>query len=147
MSVLYVSSATRPFPPEELAELLRVSRQKNHGLGVTGMLLHKEGNFMQVLEGDESAVRELFGRIDRDPRHRGVIVLRRTPIEQREFGEWSMAYCDLDRPESRTVQGYSDFLMTPLTGREFTESPTLCQRLMLTFKRNLARRGAAGTAD
>ncbi len=55
--LVYVSSATRPFSGEDLRALLETCRKDNAELGVTGMLLYKDGNFMQVLEGDEDAVR------------------------------------------------------------------------------------------
>jgi hypothetical protein len=139
-SLLYVSSATRHIPPDELATLLERSRRKNTSLGVTGMLLHKDGNFMQVLEGDATAVRQLFDMIGRDPRHAGVLVLRHVEQSTREFADWSMAFTDLNDPAARAVPGYSEFLNTPLTGREFTENPTIGQKLLLTFKRNLQLR-------
>ncbi len=59
-SLTYVSSAVRPFAEDELADLLAVSRQNNARLGITGMLLYKDGNFMQVLEGEEAEVRTLY---------------------------------------------------------------------------------------
>jgi hypothetical protein len=41
--LVYFSSAKKPFTKLELQELLREARQKNPKLGVTGMLLYKEG--------------------------------------------------------------------------------------------------------
>jgi len=142
-SLLYVSSATRHIPPDELATILAKSRLKNTSLGVTGMLLHKDGNFMQVLEGEAPAVRQLFDTIGRDPRHAGVLVLRHVEQPAREFAEWSMAFTDLNDPAARAVPGYSEFLNTPLTGLEFTANPTIGQKLLLTFKRNLKLRPGA----
>jgi hypothetical protein len=39
---------------------MALSRENNAKRGVTGMLLYKEGNFIQVLEGDEREVRIVF---------------------------------------------------------------------------------------
>jgi hypothetical protein len=50
-ALVYVSSATKPFSPDELSELLAQARVDNAALGITGMLLYSNGNFMQVLEG------------------------------------------------------------------------------------------------
>ncbi len=55
-----VSSATRPFSGEDLRALLETCRKNNAGSGVTGMLLYRDGKFMQVLEGDEGTVRALY---------------------------------------------------------------------------------------
>ena len=65
--LVYVSSATRPFSGEDLRVLLVTCRKDNTELGVKGMLLYKDGNFMQVLEGEEGAVRGLYERIAADP--------------------------------------------------------------------------------
>ena len=48
LSLVYVSSALREFSKSELVELLEKSRKKNTRLGLTGMLLYKEGNFIQL---------------------------------------------------------------------------------------------------
>ena len=50
VSLSYVSSAVRKLDDHELLEVLRVARKNNERLGVTGMLLYHDGNFMQILE-------------------------------------------------------------------------------------------------
>lgn len=136
-SLLYVSSAVRPFSGSDLEELLATSRDNNARVGITGMLLYKDGNFMQVLEGEEGAVRDLYDKIGDDPRHRGEIVLREGFTEERQFPGWSMGFRDLESPGARAIPGYSGFLNTPLTGREFSGDPTRAQRLLLTFKKTM----------
>jgi Sensors of blue-light using FAD len=133
----YVSSATRPFSSSDLDELLATSRDNNAGLGVTGMLLYKDGNFMQVLEGEEEDVRALYHKIMGDPRHKGEMVLLEHHAQERQFPGWSMGFRDLDSLEARDTPGYSEFLNTPLTGQEFSANPTRAQKLLLTFKRNM----------
>jgi hypothetical protein len=136
-SLVYVSSATRPFSGEDLRVLLGTCRKNNAELGITGMLLYKDGNFMQVLEGDEGAVRGLYERIAADPRHGGEITLQQGYVEGRQFPDWSMGFRDLDSPEARSDPGYSEFLNAPLTGREFSGDPTRAQKLLITFKRTM----------
>lgn len=135
--LVYVSSATLPFSGEDLRALLATSRENNAGLGVTGMLLYKDGNFMQILEGDEEAVRGLYTRIAADPRHGGEITLQQGFAEGRQFPDWSMAFRDLDSSEGRSTPGYSEFLNSPLTGQEFSSDPSRAQKLLLTFKRTM----------
>ena len=48
--VVYVSSSTQTFTQSDLQMLLQKARDKNTQLDLTGMLLYKDGNFMQVLE-------------------------------------------------------------------------------------------------
>ena len=95
--LMYVSSGVRLFSDKELGELLAVARRNNAQLGISGMLLYLDGNFLQVLEGNESDVRRLLATIDKDVRHRGLIVLISQSIETRAFPDWSMGFF---RPES-----------------------------------------------
>lgn len=135
--MVYVSSAVNLFSPNELVDLLAKSRQNNKERGITGMLLYKDGNFMQVLEGEESAVRTLHAKIQNDPRHRGLITLLQGHQEARQFPNWSMGFRDLASPEVQSLAGYNEFLNTSLTGAEFSDDPTRCQRLLLSFKKNM----------
>jgi hypothetical protein len=73
--IVYASSALQLFTKPELQTLLEKARQNNAKLNVTGMLLYKDGNFMQALEGDMEVVTKLAGTIERDLRHKGVLIL------------------------------------------------------------------------
>lgn len=106
--LVYASSATRPFSEADLSDLLETSRENNARLGITGMLLYKDGNFMQVLEGEEETVRALYEKIGTDPRHDGAITLHQSFAQERQFPDWSMGFRNLDSPELRTVPGYSE---------------------------------------
>jgi hypothetical protein len=97
--LVYVSAATRPFSEDELVALLALSRARNAERDVTGRLLHVDGSFIQAIEGSGAAVQELFGRIARDPRHRGIVVLEDGPIPARGFAAWRMDYRRLARAE------------------------------------------------
>ena len=138
-SLTYVSSATVPFSPSSLRELLEKSRANNLQIGITGMLLFKDGNFMQVLEGEQAAVDVTQARIALDPRHAGLIVLLRGAIAERGFAEWSMAFHDLNDESSRQTPGYSDFLNTPLNDPRFRNDSEASRKLIAIFKRNLSR--------
>ena len=96
--VVYISSAPVPWSPEDLADLLAVSRRNNAAAGITGMLLYHEQSFLQVLEGEEPALSACFDRIARDPRHRNLIVMWRGAAAERIFANWQMGFarmCDL----------------------------------------------------
>jgi hypothetical protein len=134
---VYVSSAVRLFNNTELAELLEVSRRNNAKAEITGMLLYKDGNFMQFLEGPKENVCSLLERIKEDPRHRGMIVLMQAEHEARDFSDWSMGFKTLDDDELPSLPGYSDFLDLPLTSEQFLLNPSKSLRLLLTFKDNM----------
>ena len=136
-SLVYVSSATALFSASELDEILVKSRENNARSNITGMLLYKDGNLMQVLEGEESVVRALYAKIAADRRHLGHMILWDGYEPTRQFSDWSMAFRDLNRTESSTTPGYSEFLNTPLTDSVFATNPTVCQRLLATFRKSM----------
>jgi hypothetical protein len=75
-------------------ELLRNARDFNHGLGISGMLVHDDGCFMQVLEWPKSAVDGIYTKIEKDPRHTNSRLLYRGLEKNREFEDWSMGFVD-----------------------------------------------------
>ena len=130
--LVYASSATKLFSPSQLTDLLASCHANNSRLGITGLLLYKNGNFMQALEGEEQAVLNLYAKIHQDERHTGVL---QTTIPARQFPNWSMGFRDLNSPEVRSLPGYNEFLNRPLTEAEFSSDPTYCQRLLTIFKK------------
>ena len=66
--LLYASRAVDT-SPAAIEAILTQSRQHNPGSGITGILCYGGGVFLQAIEGGRSAVNELFGHIQRDPRH------------------------------------------------------------------------------
>ena len=87
ISLIYISSAARLFSDAQILAPLERSRLDNGRLGITAMLLDKEGCFIQLLEGDDEVVKTLFRKIFADRRHSGVSLLLRESIEQRDFPE------------------------------------------------------------
>jgi hypothetical protein len=108
----YASTATFDFQDGDLIMLLMNSRLNNKRLGLTGILLHDDGHFVQVLEGDEHAVRDRFARIEADPRHDGVTILLEETSPERQFPKWSMGYKTLTDPLVQQIPGYNNFLLT-----------------------------------
>jgi len=137
--LVYVSSATREFSVAELSAMLATFRENNARLGITGMLLYKDGHFMQLLEGEAEPLAELFQHIVRDPRHRGVITLLEEEVAGRSFGEWSMAFPDLGSVEVQALPGYSRFLQTSLRDPAFLK-PSSAMQLLLSFRGILGKR-------
>jgi Sensors of blue-light using FAD. len=109
MTIVYRSEATHKLSPADLAQLCLASARKNQALGITGFLLHLDGLFLQVLEGDRAAVEPLFETIRRDVRHRNVEILLSSEdnAAQPNFAFWSMNLGPLDDEEfhTRVMQG------------------------------------------
>jgi hypothetical protein len=65
------------------------------------------------------------------------MVLLKGSVQERRFPDWSMAFRDLNLPDHQEVPGFSEFLNTPLTGKEFNGDPEHCQKLLLVFKKSI----------
>jgi len=132
--LVYVSAAVTWFSESELRALLTSARFRNEHAGITGMLLYKDGNFMQALEGPESAVRRLYKRIESDRRHCGLLVLDSGEQETRQFALWSMAFHDLSGGRAEMPKGYSRFMDEPLNAPAYVQQPGRCHEFLRTFK-------------
>ncbi|AIV39213.1 MULTISPECIES: BLUF domain-containing protein [unclassified Curtobacterium] len=92
LSLIYSSVATRSLDDDDLAGLLAQSRRANAENDITGVLLFRNGYFLQLLEGPDQAVRAKMATIKHDDRHTKVTVLTEELIEERQFPEWTMGY-------------------------------------------------------
>ncbi|MFJ3035663.1 BLUF domain-containing protein [Curtobacterium pusillum] len=110
-SLVYMSSAAEPFDDDALEGVLEHARSRNTADGLTGLLVHRDGRFMQLLEGPYDAVLSTYQRILADDRHEDVRLLAEESIHTRRFPEWSMAY-DRDTDGAAVPEGFSDFLET-----------------------------------
>lgn len=90
--VLYVSSAVEPMTKTEIDEILEQARRQNALTGITGVLFYLEGNFLQLLEGEDPALEQTFQRIKADTRHRNLIQLWNEDITERSFADWAMGF-------------------------------------------------------
>ena len=137
ISLIYVSSSVKLLNDQELLDILKVSRQKNEKFDITGILLYKGGNFMQVLEGPEAQVEQLYETIKKDPRHKNVNIISRETIQKRQFPSWEMAFQNLDSSAIKDEPGYSQFLHDEFTDEIYRQNPLRAYIMLLTFKDNL----------
>jgi len=96
IQLVYVSSSVQPFTSSELLQLLDKARRNNEKLAIAGILLYKDGDFMQALEGEEEPVHSLSARIAKDPRHKDIRILLNGACTEREFPDWSMGFRNLN---------------------------------------------------
>ncbi len=132
--VIYASAAIVAFTDPQLDDLLQVSRRNNLAYNITGMLLYKDGNFMQTIEGPAEAVRALVSKVKTDPRHHRFRVLMEGPILQRSFDNWSMGYKKIAPGKSLDLPGYTNTSDLSFMSEQFIQSPFESLRLMLSLK-------------
>tara|TARA_B100000035_G_scaffold72581_2_gene59951 strand:+ start:1231 stop:1608 length:378 start_codon:yes stop_codon:yes gene_type:complete len=117
-----------------MVELLTEARRINTSRGITGLLLHRDRSFYQVMEGAEDIVRETFDSIEKDERHTAIDVLFEGEVDEREFPDWQMGFLNLDGVDIETLQGYSDFLSREDNAKDFLENLSRGKRLALMFR-------------
>jgi hypothetical protein len=105
--LLYASRALDD-SAEVIESILAQSRQHNPAHGITGILCHGGGVYLQALEGGRQAVSHLYGRIQRDARHKDVVLLHYEEITERRFGGWTMGQVNLARINASIVLKYSE---------------------------------------
>lgn len=87
----------------EVGRILQQSRRNNKPKEIGGVLCYGDGHFLQCLEGDREVVEELYERLHDDERHRDVTLLRKTPVQTRQFKLWAMKYFSIDEKVKREL--------------------------------------------
>ncbi|MEZ0607049.1 BLUF domain-containing protein [Fibrella sp. WM1] len=100
--ITYFSSAVESTSEQDIIDIVELSRVKNARLNITGVLLYINGSIVQVLEGPQPALEDLYKSIQADVRHTNVRAVISQPINQRLFSHWYMGY------ETLTAQQYEE---------------------------------------
>lgn len=90
--LIYTSRAAPNVTDADFRTISMFSSLRNKRGDISGLLLHYDGKIMQVLEGPEEAVKQLFGKIEKDKRHFDVRVEASRSCSVKIFQEWSMGY-------------------------------------------------------
>lgn len=108
-----------------IAAILVKSQTNNQRVGVTGALMFNAGCFAQVLEGSQSAVEEVFERIQQDQRHSDVSLLAFDPAPSRAFENWSMGFVGASVTDAARYQNLAEtsgYDPARMTGEELFET-------------------------
>ena len=94
--IVYRSITTDPSgrAAGQVPAIVRDASARNGIEGVTGLLYCEGAAFLQAIEGDDAGIADLLERLHTDPRHRDLEVLVDRTIDEREFGDWAMAWRD-----------------------------------------------------
>lgn len=105
--LLYASRAT-DLASSSIEEILAQSRQGNPSSGITGILCYGGGIFLQAIEGGRNAVSELFSHIQRDKRHKDVVLLHYEEIAERRFSGWTMGQVNMSKINASILLKYAE---------------------------------------
>jgi len=67
----------------------------NSELSITGVLFYDGEYFCQQIEGEKENVDFLFNKIQKDYRHKELLIIKEDFIENREYKNWNMKYQEL----------------------------------------------------
>lgn len=113
------------------------SRDRNAHDGITGALMFVNGVFVQVLEGEGPQVEATFERICRDTRHRRVVLLDLSEIDQRTFAGWGMVALEGDERARAMFPALSE--ATGFTLRNRLSANTSVELMVSILKRRAPR--------
>ena len=105
--LLYASRAIDP-ASNAIDEILSQSRQYNPSSGITGILCYGGGIFLQAIEGGRMAVSELYGHIQKDQRHKDVVLLHYEEVSERRFGGWTMGQVNMSKINTSILLKYAE---------------------------------------
>ncbi len=74
-TIVYISNAVKLFEEKHLEELFYEIRQNNFSKDITGILIYKEGTFIEILEGRDQDICKMFKTIQQDKRHNNITTI------------------------------------------------------------------------
>ena len=139
--IFYTSVATAPLGAVGISELLVKARDKNQRLEITGILTYHNRRFMQLLEGEEKRVNDLYETIQKDPRHRSVELLFSGATQQRDFGSWAMGYFNLGDHSAEEIAAFEQFVDSRMDQLRLSQSRACASELYDIFAKMLLGSG------
>ncbi len=106
--------------------MMNTIRQHNRLNGISGCLIHQDGEFMQLLEGKQQVLHALRDRIRADQRHEDFRVIAEGPLQQRVFNDWGMVLRHVGDSEGSKQPDFSAWQKRKIPFAELADDPRLC---------------------
>ena len=106
--LLYASRLADTESASATDSILAQSKAHNPSSGITGILCYGGGIFLQALEGGRTQVSELYAHIQKDSRHKDVVLLHYEEIMERRFGGWTMGQVNVAKLNTSILLKYSE---------------------------------------
>ena len=88
--LIYKSRANGVIDKETFRDILYTSVELNRKHGVNGALIASRSHYLQFLEGEHNIVADTFARIEKDNRHKNIVLITFSSIEKSFFADWRM---------------------------------------------------------
>ncbi len=138
--IIYCSQATTDVSPDELVALLELSRRNNERCGLGGMLLYSSQSFLQVLEGEETALTSTYDRILRDDRHMNLRLMMNADVAAPMFPDWTMGFEHVDDEElADSLDGFTPATLYPLVNPDLITNAAVATTLLGLYAKNRVR--------
>ena len=107
-TICYISDSLEHESMDKLKALYTKAKANNLTHNITGILIYKNQNFLQVLEGEEMKVNETFSKIKSDSRHKNIFKVINTSIDQRIFEDYNFGFTIIDN--KRGLKNLNEYL-------------------------------------
>lgn len=114
----------------DLLALGRECAEIESHVGITGMLVHRAGNLLQVIEGSNCVVRDMYARFWTDSRNENIGMISDRTIHRREFDGLAVGFRNLDVLPKNTP------FLNPFDYETFQADPELAMLVLAYFFRN-----------
>ncbi len=110
-TICYVSSTNYGIVHNDLNHLFHITKRNNIHLNVSGILILKNGNLLQLLEGEKQDVNKMYKKIRKDNRHHNIIQILNTSSSDRLFENYDTGFAIINnRRKLKQLRSYLDWL-------------------------------------
>jgi hypothetical protein len=134
--LIYASQEARPMQDEDLIRILVGARERNLQHNITGLLVYKNGLFLQAIEGEEEDMEVVWEVIQNDVRHGNIVLLLFHTLEERDFPDWKMGFLNMSEPGVASIEGYSRFLEETFLPEQLAAKPGQALGFLLAVKQS-----------
>ncbi|MGR7813261.1 BLUF domain-containing protein [Lacinutrix undariae] len=107
-TICYISDALEHESLDNIETLYEKAKANNFKNNITGILIYKNKNFLQVLEGEIDTVNTTYEKITYDARHHNIFKVINTTIEGRIFEDYNFGFTIIDNKQS--LSNLNDYL-------------------------------------
>lgn len=127
--ILYSSISVVKFDAQAIKDLLRQCFDNNEKNGITGCMIYKKREFIQVVEGEKEQVLQLFEKIKKDTRHTKIKIIWEGETAKRSFDKWLMGFYNFDELNKTEILGFADILKKGMKEAPTTNYESVASRL------------------
>jgi len=139
IQLIHVSHASSPLTLSALVGLMIQCRERNRSEGIAGLLIYHDQQFIQLVEGEERTVAEMYDTICRDVRNTRNRVLFEASTPKPDYTDWSMAFLAPEAIGLEGLPGYSCFLHDDFRDPAYTDQPSAARSFLWRLRADLLR--------